>query len=96
VFCDLNITTRENKVKISADDLYIVVTHISYDGISGDLDNLYTDKAEAEKDAAERSNMRAVGVNLKYTVMDLYDYIQEAKQDARDQGQMNERDRDRD
>jgi hypothetical protein len=79
-------------MKISADNLYIVVTYISYDGVSGDLDNLYTDKAEAEQDAVQRSNMRSVGVNLKYSVMDLYDYIQEVKQDARSRGEMNQRD----
>jgi hypothetical protein len=78
-------------MKISADNLYIVV-HTSYDGVSGDLDNLYTDKAEAEQDAVQRSNMRSVGVNLKYGVMDLYDYIQEVKQDARSRGEMNQRD----
>jgi hypothetical protein len=74
---------------ISSNDLYIVVTYVSYDGISGNTENLYTDKAEAEKEAAE-STKRAAAQNstLKYSVMDLYDYIQEVRSEARQQGRM--------
>jgi hypothetical protein len=72
---------------ISASDLYIVVTYVSYDGISGDTENLYTDKAEAEKEAAERTKESGRrSPSLTYSVMDLYDYIQEVRSDARAEG----------
>jgi len=90
----MNMVTKENKMKISASDLYIIATHVSYDGISGDTENIYTDKAEAEKAAAERSNLLMLGSSLKYAAMTLDDYIDEVKQDARWQGEMNQRNRD--
>jgi hypothetical protein len=77
---------------VSASSMYIVVTYISYCGISGDLDSIYLDKAEAEK-AADQMNTAPTqfSTRLKYQVMDLYDYIQELKSEARSDGAQDER-----
>lgn len=78
---------------ISASNLYIVVTYISYSGISGDLDNLYTDRSEAEAEA-ERATIQSQEWRgcLRYSVMDLADYISEVRSEARDEGRRDERD----
>lgn len=79
---------------LSASNMYIVVTYISYSGISGDLDSIYMDKAEAEKEAEDRNNSKSVfGTKLKYQVMELYEYIQELKSEARMDGAQDERNR---
>lgn len=72
----------------------MVVTYISYCGISGDLDNLYTDKLEAEAEATRHNDFPVtLGCKLKYSVMSLYDYIDELKSEARDLGRNDERER---
>lgn len=76
---------------LSASDLYIIVCFVSYSGISGDTDTLYTDKAEAERVAAERSEHVFVGMKLKYSVMTLDDYISEVKSESYSDGQQAER-----
>jgi hypothetical protein len=83
-----------NKMTISASNLYLVVTYISYDGISGDTDYLYTDRAEAEE-AAKKANEYTQKLNssLKYSVMDLYEYISEVKSEATLAGVYAERER---
>jgi hypothetical protein len=79
----------------SANQLYIVVTYIRYSGISGDLDNLYDDKEEAQRMADKMSrpdrNLPNLG-SLKYSVMTLDDYIDEVKSEARSDGRQDERD----
>jgi hypothetical protein len=77
---------------ISASNLYIVVTYISYSGISGDTGTLFTDRKEAETAAEEASKHALCGMSLKYTVMDLDDYISEVRSEARDEGRRDERD----
>jgi hypothetical protein len=80
---------------VSAHSLYIVVTYIRYSGISGDLDNLYDDKEEAQRMADKMSrpdrNLPNLG-SLKYSVMTLDDYIDEVKSEACSDGRQDERD----
>lgn len=76
---------------ISSCDLYVIACYISYSGISGDTDRLYTDKAEAEK-AAEEVSVSKYGVSLKYTAMTLSDYISEVRSEAYQDGARSERD----
>lgn len=67
---------------ISISDLYIVVCYISHSGISGDTDNLYTDKAEAEK-VAEMMSQPPAGhsTSIKHTVVTLDNYFDEVKRE---------------
>lgn len=77
---------------ISTSELYIVVTYISYDGISGDTEKLFTDRKEAEA-SAEESNEYTKKHNskLKYSVMTLDDYISEVKSESYSNGKQAER-----
>jgi hypothetical protein len=78
---------------ISTSNLYIVVTYISYSGISGDTDNIFTDRKEAESAAAESNEyMKNRNCTLKYSVMTLDDYISEVRSEARQQGYQDFRD----
>ena len=77
---------------ISASDLYIVVNSMPYCGLSGDTENIYTGRAEAEADAEERSRQVFCGMTIRYYVMDLSDYISEVRSEARDEGRRDERD----
>lgn len=70
---------------VSAHELYIIVTYIFYEGISGDTDNLYTDKDDAQKMADKLSEPTRLG-KLKHIVMSLSDYIRELESEARQQG----------
>ena len=80
-------------MSISASNLYIVVTYISYSGISGDTDTLFTDRKEAEDAATESNNYFArQNSTLKSSVMTLDDYISEVRSEARDEGRRDERD----
>jgi len=80
-------------MSISASNLYIVVTYISYSGISGDTDTIFTDRKEAEAAATESNNYFArQNSTLKSSVMTLDDYISEVRSEARDEGRRDERD----
>lgn len=80
---------------VSANDLYIVVTYSRWDGVSGDTDRLYTDKAEAEKEAASTNAIwEKNNSSLKSSVITLSDYIDDVKRDEYLRGQDAERCRD--
>jgi hypothetical protein len=74
---------------VSAYELYIITNWVKYVGTCGNLSELFTDKAEAERIAAERS----VGKPKieKHAVMTLSDYIDELKSEARSDGVADER-----
>jgi hypothetical protein len=77
---------------VSASDLFILVTYSQYDGISGDTENIYTDKAEAEAKAAEMSKViPGTTMSIKYHVLTLDDYIDEIKTEYRQLGRQDER-----
>jgi hypothetical protein len=76
---------------ISADRMFIICSH-GYDGISGDTENLYTDREEAELAATQRSAHVFVGMSIKYYVLDLFDYIMQVRDEARQDGRSESRD----
>jgi hypothetical protein len=77
---------------ISAESMYIVCSHSGYDGLSGDTENLYTDREEAERDAVKRSAHVFAGMSIKYYVLDLFDYIMQVRDEARQDGRSESRD----
>jgi hypothetical protein len=76
-------------MEFSSYDSYVVVCYISYSGISGDLNHIYTDRAEAEQ-AAEVANVHYSSLNssLRASVMTLDDYIDELRSEARTEGRL--------
>jgi hypothetical protein len=86
------MNTGEQRMTLSASDLYIVVCYISYSGISGDTDNLYTSKEEAEKVAeADTNQSNTMFAKLRYSVMTLDEYIYEVKTESYQAGRADAR-----
>lgn len=75
--------------QFSASQLYVIVTYISYDGISGDTDNIFTDMAQAQQEA-DRINAEQkarYSTTLHYSVMKLSEYIREYGDKERSAGE---------
>ena len=82
---------------IPAYKLWVICSHARYSSFSADLDNIYTDEAEAKAEATKLNEMvvfgRLVADDCKYYVRSLDDAFCDAKENARDEGAMDERDR---
>jgi hypothetical protein len=82
-------------MKHSTSDLHVVYSYSEYGGISLAAEDVFTDKAEAETHC-ESINREALAMlpqtSVVYRVMTLYDFMSQAREDARDEGRRQERD----
>lgn len=82
---------------ISAHKLWVICSHARYSSFSADLNNIYTDEAEAKAEATRLNEMivfgRRVADDCKYYVRSLDDAFCDAKENARDEGAISERER---
>lgn len=68
---------------VSLDNIYIICTSCAYSGTSGDTDNVYLDKGEADAACKELNDRPAIySVKLQYFVQSVYDYMQDKISDA--------------